>query len=835
MHDQARMFADPRKSRAGGHPPLTRRVQRRMTHDHGADVRRAGWLRAMAAGLLLVLLFAGPSVSQTLASAKAAAPPPSVTAPVAAVAPAPPAAAPPAIPPKPPDEVLADIQNRLPATNHDDRLATMEQRAVQIEMVARQGETAAAATLARTVAALRKLEAVRPWRLTREQKAAEATLRAQEPLLIAQMQGRQLLAAEAGRVVSLVAERRREGFSGRVLQRSPSPLSPVFWASMSASMAGDWDRLGDIGHEALDFAGRAPPLGAAIRLGLVALAALVVLVPLRLWLTRVARRPRTWPPSAVRRSLATVWTLAVDLGAPTLAAALVDLGAEWAGVLSADAQAIARAAVRSVAWGAAILALGRVLVTDPDGAHRLLSVTDTDARRIGLALWPVAIVAAAGTLVRAIMFIVGASVAATIAANCVLSLAYAAGAALILISYRRGVRASGAVDPVDASARSPAWALISLALSLAIAATIAAVFSGYTTLAALISGQMFWLGLIGGVTYLLLRLVDDVFTALFREGGRTVAALASAFGLRPRVVIQAGLLLSAGLQVAIFVVALSLALTPFGQSGELLVANVTRLGGAFKVGNVAVSPSAIAAGLAAFGVCMAATHIVRGWVVRRYLPVTGWDLGVRNSVAVGVGYMGVTIAITVGLAVTGLGFQQIALVASALSVGIGFGLQQIVQNFVSGVILLIERPVKVGDWVNVGGVEGDVRRIRVRATEIETFDHSTVLVPNSNLITANVENKTLGSPRARIQVKLGLAKAADIQKARPLILDVAAQERGVLHEPKPAIYADAISAGGGLALNCYFYVADPRDAYDVRSRLLEALVERLEREDVALA
>jgi small-conductance mechanosensitive channel len=784
--------------------------------DHGAGWQRARRRNVLAAlgAVTLVLAGFGGALAQ---------PPP--TAPN--LQPSPPAA-------QPPPDTLADIQNRIATTTDDARLAAMEQQAAGIEADAQRAATATEVRLAQIAAALRPLTATRH-RLTADQRATAAGLQAQQPPLAAQLSAQQALAAEAERAVDDVAERRRAGFSGRVLERSASPLTPPFWTAMANSISGDWARLRGIASDALAIAQRQSLLDVAWRLDLAVLGALLALIPARLWLLRFGRRQPPAKISALRRSLLALWTLAVDFGAPTLAASLVELGAEWAGVLSDDAKAIALAAVRSVAWVAAILALGRVLATDPDGRRRLLSLSDADARRVGLALWAVAIVTGAGAVIRAIMFIAGASLSATIAANCVLSLAYAAGAALILVSYRRGAKpVDPSADLAAAAARSPAWALISLALTLAIAATFGAVFAGYTTLAALISGQLFWLSLIGGLTYLLLRLIDDLFMALFRQGGRTAAVLADAFGLRRRVVLQAGLLLSAGLQVVILVIALTLALTPFGQSGELLAANVRALSGAFKIGNVAVSPTAIAAGLAAFGVCMAAVHVARGWIVRRYLPVTGWDAGIRNSVAVGVGYVGVFIAIAIGLAVTGLGFQQIALVASALSVGIGFGLQQVVQNFVCGVILLIERPVKVGDWVSVGGVEGDVRRIRVRATEIETLDKAMVLVPNSNLITGNVENRTIGRA-ARIQVKLGLAKAADVKKASAAFVDVAAQIDQVLDTPSPTVFASALAAGGGVSLDGYVYVADPRHAQAVRSHLILALLDRFEQEQVALA
>jgi small-conductance mechanosensitive channel len=181
----------------------------------------------------------------------------------------------------------------------------------------------------------------------------------------------------------------------------------------------------------------------------------------------------------------------------------------------------------------------------------------------------------------------------------------------------------------------------------------------------------------------------------------------------------------------------------------------------------------------------------------------------------------------------GFGFRQIALIASALSVGIGFGLQQIVQNFISGVILLVERPVKVGDWVNVGGVEGDIRRIRVRATEIRTFDRSTVIVPNSDLITKAVQNKTLGDPRSRIQLQVSIADPADAARAKQVILDAAKAHTGILADPAPAVYIDSLAGGGAVNFNAYLYVNSPRDVYRVRSELYFELLEIFQRETIA--
>jgi small-conductance mechanosensitive channel len=510
------------------------------------------------------------------------------------------------------------------------------------------------------------------------------------------------------------------------------------------------------------------------------------------------------------------------------------LAAQWGGLLSDKADALASAIVVAATWATAIQTLGRVLATDKDQRWRLLSLPDYTAGPIRAVLVAVSAVTGGGFLLTRLNYVVGASVAATIASNCVLALAYSAVAGLVLIRFGRSHA------PVTPHARlpqvathSPIWTLVSLALSCAIAITLGAVFAGYSTLAALTSGQIFWLSVIAAVTYLLLRLIDDFCDALFNERGWAAHVLFLLFYLRPSTISQIGVLISAGLQLVVVVGALSLALTPFGRSGDMLLGHFSQLGGAIHLGSAVVSPEAVAAGLITLIIGIALAKVVQGWIVRRYLPVTDWDAGVRNSVSTGVGYLGVGVAVICALAAMGLGFKQIALIASALSVGIGFGLQQIVQNFVSGVILLVERPVKVGDWVNVGGVEGDVRRIRVRATEIQTFDRTTVIVPNSDLISKQVQNKTLGDPRGRVLLQISIANPADAGRAKSLVEQLAKDEPRVLTKPAPAIYIDSLAAGGGVNFNCYLYVANQRDVYAVRSALYFKLLEVFPREGVA--
>jgi small-conductance mechanosensitive channel len=642
--------------------------------------------------------------------------------------------------------------------------------------------------------------------------------------------------AAASSAYDLAAERERDAFSARVFKQSASPVSPAFWTSLQDSAGSDLSRLWSAAQDEVTVALHAREPLAGLALGVALAVAFALMFPLRKLAEKLGR-----PKSHDRvghnfaRTAHALWIAIVDTAAASLSANILHLGAQWGGLLSERADAMAGAAIVAVTWGAAILALGHATVANKDPNSRLIPAGDDAIARIRTYLWLVAVITGAGFLLTRLNDVVGASVAATVGANCALSLAYVTVVALILVSF--GQSRAPTKSEVSGETRaevqgSSAWTLVSLALTAAIVVTLGALFAGYTTLAALISGQIFWLSVLAAATYLLLRFADDLIAVLFKGRGWAARMLFTLFSLRTSTVDQLGVLVSAGLQLIIVVGAVSLALTPFGQSGNILVSHFSQIGHTIHIGSATISPKAVIAGLASLAIGIGLAHLVRGWVVRRYLPVTDWDSGVRNSVATGVGYVGVAIALLCALSAMGLGFKQIALVASALSVGIGFGLQQVVQNFVSGVILLIERPVKVGDWVNIGGLEGDIRSIRVRATEIQTFDRTTLIVPNSDLITKTVQNKTLGDPRGRIQLQLSIANPGDARRATDLILSVAKARDEILQDPEPKVYIDSLTAGGGVNFNCYLYVDSPRNVYKTKSALYFDILEAFIKEGV---
>jgi small-conductance mechanosensitive channel len=184
------------------------------------------------------------------------------------------------------------------------------------------------------------------------------------------------------------------------------------------------------------------------------------------------------------------------------------------------------------------------------------------------------------------------------------------------------------------------------------------------------------------------------------------------------------------------------------------------------------------------------TNKLKNWIVYKVLSNSKIELGVRLAVGTIIRYFILVLGLIIVMQTVGINLSTLTILAGALGVGIGFGLQNITNNFVSGIIILFERPIKVGDRIQVGDVYGDVVSISMRSTTVVTNDNISVIVPNSEFISSTVVNWSHTDRNVRFNIPVGVAYKEDPEKVRDLLLQIAGNEEGVLKKPVPDVLFD---------------------------------------------
>lgn len=223
------------------------------------------------------------------------------------------------------------------------------------------------------------------------------------------------------------------------------------------------------------------------------------------------------------------------------------------------------------------------------------------------------------------------------------------------------------------------------------------------------------------------------------------------------------------------------------------------------------------------------SRILTHFLKSRLLSATGINRGAQEAIAILIRYTLMTIGALVLLQIWGLNISSLTILASALGIGIGFGLQDIAKNFVSGLVLVFERPIQVGDFIEVGELHGTVERIGARSTEIRTLDHVSIIVPNSRFLQQEVINWSHRNPTSRLHLPVGVSYDADPALIRSVLLEAAQHQPGVLQTPAPQVFFKGF---GDSALNfeLLVWIAEPNRQFVISSdlyfRIFEVLRER---------
>jgi potassium-dependent mechanosensitive channel len=272
----------------------------------------------------------------------------------------------------------------------------------------------------------------------------------------------------------------------------------------------------------------------------------------------------------------------------------------------------------------------------------------------------------------------------------------------------------------------------------------------------------------------------------------------------------------------------------WGVPSDDIVDWMWRLLTGLKIGGHTISLVAILIGVAVFVVALAAFQLLRRTVRENVLPSMELNQTAQYTIDAGLNYVGIVAAALLGITALGVDFSNLALIVGALSVGIGLGLQGLANNTISGIVLLVERPIKVGDWVTVGRHEGSVKRINIRATELQTAQRASVIVPNAEFLQTAVTNWTYADNMSRVDIAITVVHGSDLAKVEAALLKAATDNPLVATTPKPFTVFSKI-APNGLEWELRCFLRNIATTPVARTQLNHAVLDNLAAEGIAIA
>lgn len=629
-----------------------------------------------------------------------------------------------------------------------------------------------------------------------------------------------LVEVRARQLISRVQQLRQGIFTRFLLLKTDSPLRPEVWSALGNDLPDAQRRVSFIFSNWWSLAA----LSWMAVIG-VLVATLVAYLVLRAIKERLLHAQldgaRAGPPTLPERAATAVWVM-IALAIPAAAAAIVlYVGLDSINLLYWQVERFAQSALFSFLVFLTISSLTRAVLQPARPAWRVFDLSDAAASTVSRAVQGIAAVYALDFLGRRIISILSMPTAASIILAFVASLFYIALIGVIV----RTTFAPWTLPPgAPVSRWRPYW--LKLLLVVLAASLIGTTLLGYVSLSRFIAGQT----LMTGSALLLVALLHIAIKGVQPAPSDEVNWLSRAserylrFGQTGRERFARGLRLL--LNVLLIAIAAPLMLLAWGvTTADILGWLRTAIFG-FEINGVRISLARIFFAVVLFFVVLSATRLFQRWLQTRASQQSKWDPGLVNSVYTGAGYIGFAVALLVAIGYAGFDITSLAIVAGALSVGIGFGLQSIVNNFVSGLVLLVERPIKVGDWIAIKDGEGYVRRISVRSTEIETFDRASLIIPNAEMVSQTVTNLTHRNQIGRLNISVRVSYAADPEVAYRLLEKVASENTSILRHPTPIIVLDNLG-DQAMEFTLRIYLADINQSLRVQTEIRIAIIKAL--------
>ncbi len=641
----------------------------------------------------------------------------------------------------------------------------------------------------------------------------------------------EVVIARADQLLDRLTKRRSEVVLETLLRRDASPLSREVWTKLGPELADSaqtlwsaaaaWSRngiaaLGSDGHNLASLA-----IWAAITIAL-------------WWIGRELRRrfgrgnaqelgqrDRTIAAAIDGLGLVLVPVLAVWLIGKLLAASLPPPPIDM--LVSA---LVARLVVLLLVFGMTATALS------PNRPEwRVLPFTDASARLLSHSIRRLIVAGSALDFIYVAFSHSGASHQAVSAVGALVLAAIVALLTLPTLANRAWQAARPEGSDLPRVIGGTWWSIARLLLSVVVLSSIGFALVGYATLAAHLHTAISETCILIAIALLLHRLATDVLETAAAPDTPSGRWVRHRFGLPPDSEVR-GQYLVLLLFDTILVMLLAVAIpTAWNVDIDAILQGFGHLLRGVKVGGVTISLGNVGMAILAFGVCMLIARLIRSIVRDRVLPTVDAPLPLRQSIDAGLNYAGVLVAILVGVGALGVDFTNLAIVLGALSVGIGLGLQNIANNVISGVILLMERPIKAGDWVVVNGHEGFVRRINIRATEIETFQRTHVIVPNSMFLQSPVINRTYADTSSRVEIQITVPLPTDATRLETILREAALGHPRVLRVPAPIVRFVRVAVAG-LDFELFVFVSNLEDRLTVMNDLNRTLLARLIEEKI---